>query len=221
MCNVSGIIFGATALKPADVAGKRVLEVGALDVNGSLRSILAGWGPASYLGVDVSPGPGVDEVCPCEQLTARFGENAFDLVVSTEMLEHVGDWRLAIRQLKAVCAPGGLILLTTRSPGFPYHGYPYDFWRFDCNDMQAIFADCESLDVRPDPQDAGVFVLAKKPIDFSDTTPERPIHSIVTGKPQHSHTPADFKSAHFRRLRFKMGLKDFVLRLGKSVLAKI
>ena len=71
MCNASGIVFGATALTPADVEGKRVIEVGAYDVNGSLRPVLTGWKPAEYMGVDIAEGPGVDVICPVEALHIR------------------------------------------------------------------------------------------------------------------------------------------------------
>ena len=222
MCNVSGVVFGATALRPEDLRGKRVIEVGSLDVNGSLRPILESWQPASYLGVDVSAGPGVDLVCPCEELVARLGPEGYDVVISTEMLEHVRDWRQAISQLKGVCAPGGLILLSTRSLGFPYHGYPYDFWRFDLADMRAIFADCEILVLQADPQDPGVFVLVRKPETFSEADLSGlAIESIITGQRQLAISDSDFNCRNFRRLRFKQKLKATALGLGKAVFSRI
>jgi len=39
-------------------------------------------------GIDFIEGPGVDLVLDAHQLTSAFERNSFDIVVSTEMLEH-------------------------------------------------------------------------------------------------------------------------------------
>src|SRR6266498_3525701 len=123
-------LFAGGFLTRDEIAGKTILEVGSYDVNGSVRPIIETHGPASYLGVDGQAGPRVDRVVDCGDLLATFGDQTFDVVVTTEMLEHVADWRRCMANLAAVITEGGLLVLTTRSPGFPYHGYPDDFWRY-------------------------------------------------------------------------------------------
>lgn len=183
MCSPSGIVFGVTSLPAAEVANKRVLEVGALNVNGGLRDILSTFGPSEYLGVDIGPGPGVDEVCDVSELVARFGEESFEIVVSTELLEHVEQWRKAVSNLKRVLRQGGTLLITTRSPGFKYHGYPNDFWRYRIEDMERIFEDFEILSLTPDPEAPGVFLKARKPTDFRETNLEEiELYSVITGR---------------------------------------
>jgi len=49
------------------VAGAKVLEIGACDVNGSVRGLFQA--AANYVGVDLQEGPGVD--------LASFGQSVF------------------------------------------------------------------------------------------------------------------------------------------------
>ncbi len=167
MCTPECFRFAEDSLTPNEILGKAILEVGARDFNGSLRQFVEGQAPASYIAVDMIPGPGVDIVCTAEKLIERFGRDSFDVVISTEMIEHVHDWRTVISNLKQVVRPGGVLLLTTRSPGFPFHGYPGDFWRYKVEDIRTIFSDTtiERLET-DDPTSPGVFLKARKPIQF-------------------------------------------------------
>jgi SAM-dependent methyltransferase len=108
------------------VAGRRVVEVGSLDVNGSVRPHVERLGPASYVGVDVRPGPGVDEVLDGEDLPGSCA----DLLICMEVLEHAPRWKQLLAGIWRALVPGGLLILTTRGPGFPRHDHPSDHWRF-------------------------------------------------------------------------------------------
>jgi SAM-dependent methyltransferase len=164
--NQAVLDFLASALDRSAIDGRTVLEVGSLDVNGSARAVIGPLCPSSYTGVDIQAGQGVDRVVSVSFLTDVFGPESFDVVVSTEMLEHVQDWRWGVTQLKRVTVPGGRLVLTTRSPGFHHHGYPHDFWRFTEDDIRRIFADMDDVDVRSDPSSPGVFVSARRPDDL-------------------------------------------------------
>jgi SAM-dependent methyltransferase len=165
MCNSYCIDFVNNLVGRRDVENKDVLELGSYDVNGTVRPYLESLKPASYVGVDIMAGPGVDVVCDAADLLNHFRPATFDVVVTTEMLEHVRDWRRVIYNVKRVVKPGGLIVLTTRSRGFPLHDYPGDFWRYEPEDMRVIFADCELLKMERDEADPGIFVAVRIPKD--------------------------------------------------------
>lgn len=177
MCNRGCLDFGKDVIERAHVEGLRVLEVGSYDVNGSLRETVMALEPREYVGVDILAGPGVDCICPAERLTETFGERRWDLVVCTEVLEHVWDWPATVSNLKRSLATGGHLLLTTRSVPFPYHSYPFDYWRFDPEDMAAIFADLSVLRLVPD-LEPGVLLYASRPEGFREIVYSMAIYSM-------------------------------------------
>lgn len=184
----SAYIFAARALTKADVKGRRVVEAGAHNYNGSVRGVYEAMGPASYTGTDMEPGPGVDLVCPAEKLPEVLGDASADVVISTEMLEHAEDWRDAVTGMAVILAPGGLLLLTTRSPGFPYHPHPVDCWRFSVDHMDGIAEACslEVLRLEPDPDwnCPGVFLLARKPEDWDGAGMAEGLAVVEPGPPR-------------------------------------
>lgn len=180
MCSKSCLDFGKANLFKEDIAGKAIIELGAIDVNGSLRSLVKEFNPQKYVGVDIEAGSGVDVVCSVYELISQFGKESFDVIISTEMMEHIQDWRLAVSQIKGILKPNGLILITTRSKGFQYHGYPYDFWRFEIEDMKVIFSDMKIEVLETDKNDPGVFIKVRKPDNFIENNlSDYPLYSIV------------------------------------------
>lgn len=63
---------------------------------------------------------------PCEQLP--LPDQAFDLVLSHEVLEHVRDDRLAMEEMVRVTKPGGYVVLFVPNRWFPFetHGFYWD-----------------------------------------------------------------------------------------------
>ena len=168
MCNGACLTFIQEELSEADIRGKRVLEVGAGNVNGTPSDHIKKYEPSEYVATDIHWGLTVTKLCNVYSLIHEFGINSFDVVVSTEMLEHVADWREAIRNLKGVVNVGGHLIITTRSKGFGYHKYPEDHFRFEVEDMNKIFADFDIVRIIKDKDEAGVLVHVKKSEQYTE-----------------------------------------------------
>ena len=109
-----------------DLANARILEVGSLNVNGSLRDAAA---PGTqYVGLDFESGPSVDFVLkPGEDFPVDA--DSFDLVMASSVFEHdMRFWDTFLRMCRAAKA-GGHIYVNTPSNG-TVHRYPMDCWRF-------------------------------------------------------------------------------------------
>ncbi len=102
---------------PQFFEGTSVLEVGSLDINGSVRPFFK---DCDFTGIDVDEGPGVDRVVSGEM--ADFPTGAFDVTISCECFEHNPWWRETLANMLRMTRPGGLVLMTCAGPGRPEHG---------------------------------------------------------------------------------------------------
>jgi SAM-dependent methyltransferase len=102
---------------PTFFVGGRVLEIGSLDINGSVRAHFAG---CKYIGLDVGHGPGVDVVCQGQDYDEPSG--SFDTVISCETMEHNPYWCETFVNMLRLCRPGGIVVMTCACPGRKEHG---------------------------------------------------------------------------------------------------
>ncbi len=147
-----------------NVPGHDVLEVGSLDVNGSPRKLFDKVN--DYVGIDMQAGPGVDMEAKSHSIP--FKDDCFDVVVSTEMMEHDCLPWVSLAEMTRVCKEGGHVLVTARGYDhrgfFPMHSFPDDLYRYTVRGM-AHMADWVGLGivvVIADPTDPGVFLAAQK-----------------------------------------------------------
>lgn len=102
---------------PQQFRNKRVLEVGSLDINGSIRRC---FDRCDYVGIDVAAGPGVDVVCDGQAYDALAG--SFDTVVSCEAMEHNPHWIGTMHNMVRLCRTDGLLIMTCATTGRDEHG---------------------------------------------------------------------------------------------------
>lgn len=175
--------FGRRALNQEDIEGKTVLEVGSMNMNGSYRNMIMNFKPLSYLGIDIKKGLGVDKICRAGNMIKEYGKESFDVVISTETLEHIRNWKKAISNIKNVCKRRGMILITTCSRNFPRHDFPGDHWRYEQEDLGQIFSDCEILRLEKADRACAVFIKVRKPRKFREKDlSELKLYNIISDK---------------------------------------
>lgn len=95
----------------------KVLEIGSHDVNGSVRSFFC---ESEYLGVDLSPGKGVDIIASGDKID--LPDYTFDVVISCECFEHNPMWVETFQNMYRMLKAGGVMIVTCASKGRLEHG---------------------------------------------------------------------------------------------------
>jgi SAM-dependent methyltransferase len=103
-----------------------IIDIGAQDVNGSLRSVT----PSNnkYIGVDFVEGKGVDVIIT-DPYSLPFENEFADVVVSSSCFEHSEFFWLLFNETLRILKPSGLLYINVPSNG-AFHRYPVDCWRF-------------------------------------------------------------------------------------------
>jgi len=121
-----------------------IADIGSYNVNGCLKPIFT-FPEWHYIGYDRIAGPNVDVVISNDYDWPEIKTNSCDVVVSTQVLEHVKHpWRW-IKEIARICKPGGLIYICSPNT-IAFHEHPIDCWRVWPDGMRGIF-DEANLDV--------------------------------------------------------------------------
>jgi len=222
MCSPECFKWTAQNISREEIEGKRVLEVGAYDVNGSLRYVIELLKPREYIGTDIEAGPGVDLVCPVDSLIDKFGEGSFDVVVSANTLEHIRNWRTAVSTMKRLVAPGGIILVMAPCI-WVYHAHPGDWWRYTADDFKNIFGDMQALSLYQDPSPPALaYGKFRMPADFKEKDlSSYGLYSMITRTRVQEILESDFKKPVFLKTLFKYKLKLAGLSLARRVFRQV
>jgi SAM-dependent methyltransferase len=116
-------------------AGGRVLDYGCADV--PYRHFFPS--DADFVAADLAGNPDASlELNP--DSTVPVDDEEFDVVLSTQVLEHVDDPGLYLSECYRVLRPGGQMLLSTHGV-FVYHPDPEDYWRWTCAGLKRVVED--------------------------------------------------------------------------------
>jgi SAM-dependent methyltransferase len=164
--------FVKRALADLAVAGAHVVEIGSLDVNSteqglSVRELCAD--AASYTGVDVRKGPGVDLVKDVRDVLIKDLPHRPDLVICCETLEHDDDPASLIAAAYSLLAMGGVFILTAAGEDRQPHGVDGggvgDEWYQNIGraDLKAWLADWTDVHIHEDHVAHDIYAVAVKP----------------------------------------------------------
>lgn len=124
--------LAGTPLSVLDVGSRVIGDAG----EGGHRSTIVrqGW---SYCGLDIEPGASVDLVVTDGYDWAEIADDAHDVVLCSQVLEHARyPWRL-VEEIARVLRPRGLAFLVAPSSGH-VHRYPEDCFRYYPDGLPAL-----------------------------------------------------------------------------------
>ena len=131
--------------------GMKVLEVGP-DRHFLLRALASGEG-VEWETIDIHARTGVTHTAS-DEYSFPLPDGTYDIVLATNVLEHVRRIWVWIHELTRVCKPGGHVIIISPT-SWPYHAYPIDCWRAYPDGMRALYeeaglevlvATCEALE---------------------------------------------------------------------------
>ena len=146
------------------------------------RTLDVGCGTALYGGLfpnrvtlDVAPrvGISVDIVADAHDLH-MIPDASFDVVLCTEVLEHLHTPAKAIGEFHRVLRPGGLLVLTTRFI-YPLHDVPGDYYRYTKYGLQHLLREWDVLELNDEATTVETLSVLYQRIGFQcDTLGFRP-----------------------------------------------
>lgn len=115
---------------------------------------------SQYFGVDLDDNP-LAQVHVTKDLRTTLADETADVVLSTQVLEHVGDPRAYLLECRRVLKPGALLILSTHGQ-WMYHPDPVDYWRWTKAGLEKLLCDAgfEVLEMH------GIMGLAATGIQF-------------------------------------------------------
>jgi SAM-dependent methyltransferase len=127
----------------------RTLDVGAQ--NGPYAAFFP-----NRIGLDIRRGRDVKVLGDAQGLC--FTDGVFDVVLCTEVLEHLPEPQRAIDEMFRVLRPGGTLLLTTRFL-FPIHDAPNDYFRFTKYGLRHLLRRFAILELQEETDSVGAIAV--------------------------------------------------------------
>ncbi len=115
------------------------------------------------LSVDIDPARRPDVVADAQKLP--FADGEYEMVLCTEVLEHVRNPKAAMDELFRVLKPGGMLILTTRFV-YPIHDAPNDFWRYTKYGLLHQFRNFQIIEIVPEARSFSTIAILLQRLAF-------------------------------------------------------
>ena len=116
--------------------GMSVLEIGPNNAPSSYQAIV-GDDSITWHTIDISQAPSLT-YRSSDEYTFPIQDNAYDIVLSGQVLEHVKKIWVWIKEVARVCKDGGTVI-TICPVSWPYHEAPVDCWRIFPEGMKVLY----------------------------------------------------------------------------------
>jgi len=151
-------------VKEKELGDKKVLDVGSLHINGSLKPLFT-----DYTGLDMRAGKNVDVVANAHKIP--FEDESFEVVTCAEMLEHDDCPFITMGEIYRVLKPEGWCILAASGIYFRKHEHPADYWRFTAEGMGVLLKQFENVETHEDRDEA--YGIGQKLCNFSQQLASR------------------------------------------------
>ncbi len=95
--------------------------------------------------LDIGPNSGADYIMDlCINNSEIVKDETFDIIICTEVLEHVNNSFFVVSELKRMIKKGGIIAVSTPF-NFRIHGPLPDNWRFTIHGLKVLFKDFDII----------------------------------------------------------------------------
>jgi len=108
------------------------------------------------IGLDIAEKEGVDVVGDAHDLP--FSDNEFEVILCTEVLEHLHSPQIAINEMRRILKKGGTLILTTRFI-YPIHDAPHDYFRYTKYGLKHLLSQWKILELEEETDTMGAFAV--------------------------------------------------------------
>jgi len=120
------------------------------------------------LDIEARPGIKVDIIADAHDLS-QIESESFDVVLCTEVLEHLHTPKKAISEFERVLKKGGMLILSTRFI-FPLHDTPHDYYRYTKYGLQHLLKNFEILELKEEASTIETLAVLYQRIGFQCDT---------------------------------------------------